>query len=524
MRVFVPSNRIPWRYFQTPAFAALLALAAAAPGLGFPYLSDDWALLNTVATGLHHSTPYGDFRPLFMASLWLDHSLFALSPFFFHLTNIALLATSSALVVILARRFTQDDRIAGMTGILYAIHPYHVENAAWISARTEPLFVVFYLAAAISHERWLRKSRGIPLATILLFQAALLSKETALTLPLLLTLVALIRQPGGTRVVSWTRGYLVMWVQLALHFLFRYWALGGAGRTLLHADATTWTKHGLAYAVASIVPLPTEALLSSPVLWFTIAAGIAGLLLWLSSLHDDLPDRRRLGAVLAFVVVAGPSLVGLQERYFLLPSSVSAFLLSWLLFRVRSRLRIYLATTIIVFWTALLPVHWGNWLQAAAASKNLIAELSAVSRNPDLEEIIVVNMPFQIRGGSVAGDFRAALQLLQSRPIEVKAASYISYPSSSSNALARPAEEALRHAPSGITVRLQVPDQLYGRFIGPRPPPGSRTLEIPVGSLDFMDGGQVDVEIALDPDGKTAVLLWTAGRLVQINTLRPGAF
>jgi hypothetical protein len=51
------------------------------------------------------------------------------------LTNLLLISAAAALVVVLIRRYTASAPLAGAAGILFALHPYHVENAAWIAAR-----------------------------------------------------------------------------------------------------------------------------------------------------------------------------------------------------------------------------------------------------------------------------------------------------------------------------------------------------------------------------------------------------
>src|SRR5439155_3600246 len=80
----------PWGSWRGPLWAALLAGAAAAPGLGIPFLADDWALLGMPGNGWTAGTPFGYFRPLSMATLSLDRLFWGVSPAGFHLTNLVL--------------------------------------------------------------------------------------------------------------------------------------------------------------------------------------------------------------------------------------------------------------------------------------------------------------------------------------------------------------------------------------------------------------------------------------------------
>ncbi|MCZ6746081.1 MAG: hypothetical protein O7C74_02560 [Acidobacteria bacterium] len=510
----MPIPREFWRDWRAPMLAAFVAVAAALPGLRFPFLSDDWALIEAVSTGLTHATPYGDFRPLYMSTLWLEYLFFGLTPFFYHLTNILLIASTAALVVILIRLYTGDTPLAALSGVLYALHPYHVENTAWISARSDPLYAVFYLGAAVAHHRWLANgSRGLPLATMLLFQAALFSKETALTLPAFLTLMGLLHQFRGLRLRSWMRSYLLLWIQLGLHFLLRFLALGGAGRTLADGSVGTWAKNGLAYAAAALIPAPTEVLTASPAFWGIVATVISGLMILLAFIRNGRIPPPAVGATIAFAILLGPSVVGLQERYILLPSAASALILASLIRSLRGHIRAIISTGLIVFWLFMLQIHWGNWRQAAEASDLLIADLTELSRRPEIQEIVVANMPFQVRGGSVAGDLRAALALRGERPVNVRAACYVSYATADTDVLNGPLEHSIDREPSFTEVRLRIPIETYSRVIGPTPPPGERFLETSIAWLRFEDEGRIRIQIKPGPEDQRIAVVWSGGRL-----------
>ena len=48
-----------------------------------------------MGTGALPTSPYDYFRPLYMASFWVDRRLWGPSPFFFHLTNLLLIAATN---------------------------------------------------------------------------------------------------------------------------------------------------------------------------------------------------------------------------------------------------------------------------------------------------------------------------------------------------------------------------------------------------------------------------------------------
>src|SRR5207245_592047 len=172
-----------------------------------------------------------------------------------------LIAATAALVVVLARRYTGDAWLASAGGLIFALHPFHVENAAWIGARSDPLFAVPFLLAALFYDRWRTRASGLPLLALLLFEAALLAKETAVTLPLILMLIGLLdpaRRPGWR---EWSRGYPALLLLAGAHFLLlRPWVLGGPGRTLKEGFGFGWVKKGLGMEAAAMVTAEVEEL------------------------------------------------------------------------------------------------------------------------------------------------------------------------------------------------------------------------------------------------------------------------
>jgi tetratricopeptide (TPR) repeat protein len=145
------------------------------------FVSDTW---NSAEV---HEHKY--YRPLVLIWLLINFKLFGLQPALWHLTLIALHGVVVAMVYLLALRLMGDELIAAATGLLFAVYPLHVESVAWISAVPEPLNAVFFLGAFLLYLRWRgTHARVTMLLCALLTLAALLAKETALALPLLIAL------------------------------------------------------------------------------------------------------------------------------------------------------------------------------------------------------------------------------------------------------------------------------------------------------------------------------------------------
>lgn len=179
--------------------AILLSLAFAIfltflPSLFAPFhLEDKKVLLSTPATHDLFKTEGITFlfsRPLFYLSLALDWKLWRNNPFWFHLTNIVLhIAVALALLDALRRLFASSWLFPTLASAFFALHPMMTATVSSIWGRSTVLSSLFYL---LSLDLYLisRKSEKLKLVpyslSFISFVLAVLAKETALTLPLLL--------------------------------------------------------------------------------------------------------------------------------------------------------------------------------------------------------------------------------------------------------------------------------------------------------------------------------------------------
>ena len=160
------------------------------------------------------------YRPLTLLSLALDFRLFAEEPFGYHLTNLLLHLANGTLFYVLARRLLNHASAALWAACLYVAHPIQTEVVAWISARGDLLATSLLLSAFVAHRRDSRRWR---LLAWTLYAGALLAKETAVILPVVLFLrdfyldrcedrsaSFLPRSTGSTRRLTESPGILLM--------------------------------------------------------------------------------------------------------------------------------------------------------------------------------------------------------------------------------------------------------------------------------------------------------------------------
>lgn len=122
------------------------------------------------------------YRPLTTLTYALNHAAGGLAPAGYHLVNLLLHAGASALVLALALALGLPLAAATLAGLLFAVHPVHVEAVANVAGRKELLVTVFALGALLLHGSALRRGGARLVAVPLLGLLAAFSKETGLVL------------------------------------------------------------------------------------------------------------------------------------------------------------------------------------------------------------------------------------------------------------------------------------------------------------------------------------------------------
>jgi tetratricopeptide (TPR) repeat protein len=173
-----------------------------------------------------------NWHPLTWLSHAIDYAIWRLNPMGHHLTSVILHGLNTFLVIILivnllrvassfeeVKGFLSDRRVLTVgiiTGLLFGLHPIHVESVAWVSERKDVLCAFFFLLSILAYIRYvsgasppphpsslptgerikpalskLEGVRGIRwyLFSLGFFFLALLSKPMAVTLPVVLLIM-----------------------------------------------------------------------------------------------------------------------------------------------------------------------------------------------------------------------------------------------------------------------------------------------------------------------------------------------
>src|SRR5206468_1853683 len=131
-----------------------------------------------------------------------------------------------ALVFVFVLRLTRGRWLpAVVTGLLFGIHPVHVESVAWVSERKDVLYAVLFIGGCITALRYLDGGGGRwVVVTFGLFVLACLAKAMAVVFPGVLLLLVYWRSDRGARLdtmikrvpVGWWVGFLATSVLFGL--------------------------------------------------------------------------------------------------------------------------------------------------------------------------------------------------------------------------------------------------------------------------------------------------------------------
>jgi len=200
---------------------------------------DDYNVILGSAKAHSFSAWFGDLphgiRPLLTLS-YLLNQLSGGGAAGFHLVNLLIHLVNVGLVYRLARSLAlscqvEPGRGATLASAIFALHPLQTEAVTYLSGRSSSLAALFYLTALLLHEKARQKGVNSRLyrLTPLCFLAALLAKETAVTLPLALLLWDMAKRgPGRVRDhfrAEWRSWLLLPVLLVALLLHPRYGAL-----------------------------------------------------------------------------------------------------------------------------------------------------------------------------------------------------------------------------------------------------------------------------------------------------------
>jgi len=298
----------------------------------------------------------GQYRPLTIFSFSIDWAVSGGQPWFFHLENALLHALACALFVLVIARWLPPMG-SMVSGLVFAVHPVHVEAVANVVGRAEVLTAVLLLAAILTARRFRSavgtlERGGWVIVTVLLVLAGLFTKEHAVVAIALLAADEFVDPKRDylrslnlyLAIAAVTLGWLYLWVGIAGRFVDASEAAGLRGLTFWQRLATVFPTqlHVLRLLVwpfdlapdynPQVIPRRTEWSLVATIGLVTSLALL--LLAWCLRRKTPGFTLGVLAAVIAYAPTSNilfSSGITLAERNLYLPVWATAFTLGCLL-------------------------------------------------------------------------------------------------------------------------------------------------------------------------------------------------
>ncbi len=185
------------------------------------------------------------YRPFLDIVYRLQYWFFGTAPAGYHLVNIVLHVANAFLIFVLFLWLSKRKILSAVVAIFFLVHPVQTEAVACISGISNLLFVFFLLSSFLFYIRTADRGHPLSLASeagtyssaLILFGGALLCKEQAIVLPLLLLLYELcFPRVAGFNNLGWRlrlTGFLIVG---GGYFLWRKIVIGG----FLNSFVSNW--------------------------------------------------------------------------------------------------------------------------------------------------------------------------------------------------------------------------------------------------------------------------------------------
>jgi hypothetical protein len=239
------------------------------------------------------------FTPLLLATFHAMRRIFGFDPSRFYLLTLAIAAMTIVLVYAAVRQFLDWKRSLAAAA-LFALGPPICSVVVQLSTIHYFIAIAFCALAVIAHAAALRRpSVALDVVSILCYFLAMLAKEVAIPLPLLL--IALPLRDGRTR-MRFTIGHIVATIA---YFFWRHAVLGTfLGAYGWQIDAAEWPR--------LLVLLPLRIMEGAA--GAKLAVGLLVIVLMTLTIAFAIRSRGALMLLVAAIVVVGAPLIPLAKE------------------------------------------------------------------------------------------------------------------------------------------------------------------------------------------------------------------
>jgi len=412
----------------------ILAFVLYYPTLGVGFLSDDWHALSiardtenifhfftTNIIGERGGSSYG---PIWNMAMYVQYHLFGLHAIGYHIVSMMLLAMSTFVVYLFARRIFHHDLIAYGTALIFVTLPSHVEAVAWIAGQPHLIATVGYILALYWYTVFSsgKKIRYFFLALMSL-AVSLGTKEIGITFVIPFLLIDWQNNRISARMSSFKatamhimRYYIPCVGLVGAYLVARAYATGVVvgyyGSTSLSFSITEAMDMAIRMSVGMFASFPMRDRIVEMVMAhaFVIGFGVTimiGLIVWIGKSYRTaflITLGMYISSLIPYLSVQYNALSNEGERYTYLPSLFAAMVIAGAGYIMVHRFqRVWygiLLAPIILFGISQIYSKNAEWVQAGNIVTETIESIMYVDIDPE-RPVIFVGLPDRIAGAQL---------------------------------------------------------------------------------------------------------------------------
>src|SRR5438045_3800902 len=297
-----PDERTAWQLVAQAAVIVGAVLLVYLPAWRAGFVWDDEQLITAnpllrTFSGLIEIWSGGrtaDYFPMTNTVFWIERHLFGENATGYHAINILLHGADAILVWLVLHRLQIPG--AWFAGLIFGIHPVHVESVAWISELKNVLAMFFTLLSILCFVEIDEKPRGRTwyILSLIFFALALLSKTQVVFMPMVLVLCLWWRARDFATLRREAIRTWPFFVMAAVFSLITIWfqnrvigeeeiIIGSVARRLVSAGMAVWWYAGKVFLPARLMAIYPRWRFDSPDLseWLPLIALVLLIgLLW----------------------------------------------------------------------------------------------------------------------------------------------------------------------------------------------------------------------------------------------------
>lgn len=133
----------------------------------------------------------GNYHPLTILLYYFEYGKYGLEPWIYHFDSLLLHVLCTIAVYYFVRLLTGRTIAATIVGLLFGLHPMHIESVAWAAGRKDVLYGLFFVLSMSCYIKYMRADKKAIwyVGALVLYATSLLAKSVAVTLPVTLFVI-----------------------------------------------------------------------------------------------------------------------------------------------------------------------------------------------------------------------------------------------------------------------------------------------------------------------------------------------